>query len=226
MCRRCSLVADLLAVVAATFVSSSARGELIVNGNFNGGNTGFTSEYDYNTDLEADTDRYAVGSDPQVFNPFFDAFVDHTSGSGNMMVVNGSQTAGKILWSQTVSVTQSTDYSFSVWATSAFNSAPANLTVTINDVQLGDVFGVPATPGDWQAMLRNWNSGGATSAVIKLYDDNTSYIGNDFALDDFSFDVAPVPEPSSLALVALAGGGAWWKRRRSQRTAKAAMPHN
>jgi len=67
--------------------------ELVVNGDFSQGNTGFSSSYTSctqccNTCLWPDA-TYAVGNNPQWYHSVFYG-TDHTTGTGNMMIVNGA----------------------------------------------------------------------------------------------------------------------------------------
>ena len=50
-----------------------------------------------------------------------------------------------------------------------------------------------------------------------MKNDNAAYSGNDFALDDISFDTTPVPEPTTWALMIMGFGtaGAMLRRRRT-----------
>ena len=74
-------------------------GNLIVNGDFSAGNTGFQSQYTYNATSVVNETVYTVGPNPADFSPYVASFGDHTSGSGLMMIVNGgsvpTQAGGK-----------------------------------------------------------------------------------------------------------------------------------
>src|ERR1035437_1122929 len=97
--------------------------ELVINGNFSGGNTGFTSDYSTSACLLfpyhclGPEGMYAVGTDPNYYNGGFFSYPpygDHTSGSGNMMVVNGAVTANTSVWCETIpGLSTNTDYDFS-----------------------------------------------------------------------------------------------------------------
>lgn len=216
MCMRRFISIGICVVAAVVWAPPIVRGELIVNGDFEAGVTGFTSEYELHSNLEETSGRYNVGSDPQSFNPFFNSFTDHTpTGLGNMLIVNGSSAVDPVVvWSQTVAVDVNTSYAFGYWGSSAVSFDSAMLRVTINGADVGSN-ALSTDAGDWQHFVSYWNSGGATSAQINIYEDTHAYLGNDFALDDMSFtEGAAVPEPSSLALVGGLVGGAWWKRRR------------
>ena len=84
------------------FALSHASANSVINGDFEAGNSGFTSQYVYTavagglaTGGEAPhfagEGKYAVGSNPQHFHPSFVSFGDHTTGHGLMMIVNGSK---------------------------------------------------------------------------------------------------------------------------------------
>jgi hypothetical protein len=90
---------------------------LIINGDFEAGNTGFSTGYQYynGTDFQLIEGRYAIGVDPYNYHQAAASYGDHTSGQGNMMIVNGISSPDVTLWQQTISVLQNTDYEFSLW---------------------------------------------------------------------------------------------------------------
>src|SRR6185436_12436482 len=116
----------------------------------------------------------------------FNPCTDHTTGSGNMLVVNGYTTPGVSVWCQTVAVTPNTDHVLSYWVTSMVNWDPPVLRITINGVPLGGTFSPTLSGCTWSAFVTAWNSGPATSATICIEDLFLQNGGNDFALDDIS----------------------------------------
>jgi hypothetical protein len=82
---------------------------LITNGNFNSGNSGFLSEYTYNgVDGSGNLDEqaYSVVTNPNSVHALWYGFTDHTAdGTANMLVVNGQQGVATVSgdWSFTVS---------------------------------------------------------------------------------------------------------------------------
>lgn len=193
----------LLAVTLLSRPAFGQCGELVVNGDFEAGNTGFTSQYIY-TPAPAGTAptqtlgtrRYDILSDPERTHHCFGG-VDHTSGSGNVFVANAATTAGIVVWAQTVSVLSGTNYAFSAWVNSqCFGINPAILSFRVNGVQVGDPFVAPSTAFNWIEYSETWNSGPATSATIEIVNMNLVGSGNDFGLDDISFvkidETAPV----------------------------------
>lgn len=82
---------------------------LITNGNFNAGNTGFTTEYSYNLlDGSGNLDEagYSVVTNPNSIHSLWYGFTDHTADvTAKMLVVNGEQGTTTVSgdWSFTVS---------------------------------------------------------------------------------------------------------------------------
>ncbi|MBC7774117.1 MAG: gliding motility-associated C-terminal domain-containing protein [Phycisphaerae bacterium] len=160
---------------------------LVDNGDFEGGNSGFTSDYLYSPGDLVPEGLYDVLDNPQDDHPGFAACDDHTSGSGNMMVVNGAGTPNQNVWCETVSVTPNTQYVLSAWVTSVVAASPALLQFNINGIPIGGIFSAPGGTCNWQQFFQIWNSGGNTSATICIVNQNTQLGGNDFALDDIVF---------------------------------------
>jgi hypothetical protein len=175
-------LAAALATPAA--LGGPSNGSLVTNGDFGAGNSGFTSQYTQSASL-GPPQTYAVGTNPNTFNGLWPRLGDHTSGTGQMMIVNGSTTANVTVWSERVPVQPDTTYVFSVWAASLYAS-PAILRFTVNGTTIGTK---PArsSVGTWGQLSFSWQSGSATTAVLALIDDNLAFGGNDFALDDIAF---------------------------------------
>jgi hypothetical protein len=168
--------------------------ERAVNGDFDAGNSGFTSSYTYVANNADPTIKdelwpegtYSVWSNPNELHSGFSACTD-LSGSGNMLVVNGSSTANVALWTQTISVTPATLYYFVTEVTSVNSASPAQLQFSVNNVLLGSVFNASATTCQWNKFYSTWNSAGNSSVTISIVNQNTASSGNDFALDKISF---------------------------------------
>lgn len=172
------------------FFTAEVTGDnLIVNGDFSAGNTGFTSDYTHTT-TNITEGEYIIDTNAQAWNPGMSNCGDHTTGNARMMIVNGSSTANSVVWKQTVAVTPNTNYAFSTWVQSVHPLSPAQLQFSIDGQKLGTVINASATPCAWQQFYTTWNSGPNTTAVISVVNLNTAFGGNDFALDDMSF--APV----------------------------------
>jgi len=198
-------IAGLYSVTATTAAGcvasaqASIAQELVVNGDFSSGNTGFTSAYTWQNN-SIQNNMYPENTYTVHWNPNFthDNFWgrDHTTNTGNMLIVNGSGTTPPPeVWQRTVNVQPNTDYYFSAWAISLNSVGPyANLQFKVNGVQLGSTTGaLPARPNNnnppynWKRFYGSWNSGSNTTATVTIIDLETAAGGNDFALDDISF---------------------------------------
>jgi gliding motility-associated-like protein len=204
---------------------------IVANGDFGAGNTGFTSDYTLNSNTQQEG-TYFVTSNANFTHPNF-VGVDHTTGTGNFLIVNGSGVANSSVWCQTISIQPNTDYIFSSWVSTLAPGSPALLQFSINGVQVGNVFQAPANTGTWIQFYTPWNSGSNTTAVICIVNQNTTLGGNDFGIDDIFFSpvcpsvktvtinvnnqldptissVSPVCDGSpSFQLSAASSGGVW-----------------
>ncbi len=199
-----NLTAGSYTVTLTDNACHSSGVELVTNGDFSGGNVGFASSYAYTPPPNSAAAQYWVGTGPQTggWNPGMFSNGDHTSGIGNYMLVNGSGTAGTSVWCETIPVTANTNYNFSSWLSSLNNVNPAQLQFSINGVPLGAIFTAPATFGSWQQFSSAWNSGAAVSANICIINQNISLGGNDFGLDDISFQ-ACVKQCSTTTVITI-----------------------
>lgn len=171
----------ILGVLPANFVN---------NGDFEAGNTGFSSSYTYvapTPNALQPEGLYTVTTNPNNVHTGFASFGDHTTGTGNMMVINGASSPINV-WCQTIAVTPNTDYDFSAWAANCSGAGnPAQLQFEINNVLLGSPLQIPLATGQWVEFFITWNSGANTTANICIYDAQTALSGNDFVIDDIKF---------------------------------------
>ncbi|HCP15405.1 MAG TPA: hypothetical protein DIT32_06550 [Peptococcaceae bacterium] len=104
-----TILAMLVSLCAAP---AFAGANLITNGDFEGGNTGFDTEYTYLDPANTGTwtlgpeYMYTVSTNPHDYHSAWAAFGDHTSGTGKMMIVNGTylNQITRVVWSQDVSL--------------------------------------------------------------------------------------------------------------------------
>lgn len=171
------------------FTAEVTGNNLVVNGDFSNGNSGFTSAYNWSTSGIPDG-VYFVSNNPNLWHPAMPFCTDHTTGTGNMLLVNGSAQANVQVWSQTITVTPNTNYAFSAWLQHITTINPARLQFSINGNTIGNIFQANSTNCIWDQFYTVWNSGNYTTATISVVNQNTVFSGNDFALDDISF--APV----------------------------------
>ncbi|MEN8205158.1 MAG: hypothetical protein ABFS24_04010 [Pseudomonadota bacterium] len=189
----------ILASILCAFSSHINGASLVINGDFESGNTVFSSQYSYAPASNTTEGEYTVRTDPENWNNLFAATPDHTSGVGNMLVVNGATTGNPYFWQEIVPVSSFTGYDFSAWISTAVAGGPADLYVEINGVLVGSLFTAPDLPGTWENWSEQWMSGSATMADIRIYNSDTSTFPNDFYVDDISF-MAAVPIPAAAWL--------------------------
>ena len=194
--------------------------ELVTNGDFSAGNTGFThSTYGYRADVAGNTELnpegyYGVGPDPQAYHGNFWGR-DHTTGTGNFMIVNGFPGSPQpVVWTTTVAVVPGVSYYFSAWALS-LNSVGnyAVLQFRVNNTLVGTTAPLPARannnnpPYNWTQFYGTWTApAGVFSVPIDIVDFQTAASGNDFGLDDISFATL-APLPATIAPTTNAGNG-------------------
>lgn len=190
---------------------------LISNGDFELGNTQFDSEYVYSPAANSAGSQYTIRTNPFPWNPFFIEASDHTSGTGNMFVGNGSAIDEQVWFSSEIEVTPNTDYFFEAWTMNvccnpSFGQgnptepvSPAILSFYANGLLLGTRS--TNSLGVWEGLSTTWNSGTSTEVKLELHNSNLALVGNDFAIDDIFLgtetsipvpDPIPVPEPSTI----------------------------
>ena len=130
--------------------------KLLVNPDFELGNQGFSSDYAHDETL-GPAGVYYVG------NRAWQCSQDHTSGTGLMMLVNGSVDRDHVVWRQVVDTQPNDTYQFSFWTTSCTFPLRPRLQVSINGTPLGNPIPVPSGKGVWARQQLTWNSGGNKS---------------------------------------------------------------
>ncbi len=179
----------------ATAGASGAN--LIVNGDFEAGNSGFTSDHVYYaTPMPSPyglyaTQTYAVDTNPHTWHGSWLSFGDHTTGLGNMMIINAADIDDDCtvkVWApqEVIVVTPNTDYQFSYWVRLSYAANPPSLSTSVNGVGIGTFH--PAATGQWYNVTHIWNSGDATTADVRLCDADTYFSGDDYVLDDISME--------------------------------------
>ena len=181
-----------------TVVTSVTRNRsLIYNGDFEQGDVGFESGYTFypyppNPANPGFSQRaYSIVTNAQQFEPQFQPCVDHTSGSGKFMAIDGATVANIKIWSQKVGVTPNTNYTIEYWVQSIDGASPTQIETQINGAPItgnaaGSTFTAPSTTCSWRQVTYNWNSGANTTAELSFIGRNTSSNGNDYAIDDIS----------------------------------------
>jgi gliding motility-associated-like protein len=157
--------------------------------------------------------NYAVTSNPAPLNASYIAGTDH-SGTGKMLIVDGLGSnagqpffweAGNVAGGPTCGLTAGKTYVFSYWiksvGTTVTNSATqADIRVAVTNatgvtLQAGNAL-APLPAAGWQKVTYIFTAS-AACVNIGLWNNNTSFAGNDFAIDD----VALVPVASIASTI-------------------------
>jgi hypothetical protein len=228
-----ALVVGFLALAAIPLNGAN----LIVNGDFSSGNTGFQSTYTFSSAPGLPTDPCYLGGGPpwamdagcyaiasalagNTTHDYHNAFAtisDHTTGSGAMLLANGAA-ASTYVWRQTVTVAANTAYLFSAWATSVYNGdpSPANLQIQVDTTagcasaaSFSTIGTINATTNiGWVNSLGSVSTGSSTSICVRILNQNTAAGGNDYALDDIFLDVdTRVPAAADASVSTTTGVG-------------------
>jgi hypothetical protein len=201
---------------------SYATGNLVANGNFSAGNTGFTTDFNYSTTLVNDGNYY-IGTNAASYHPQF-----FGTGSGNFMIVNsGWPSALWNVWCQTITVCPGQVYTLSYRVLTVSNAQPARLQWWVNGSMSGPEVTLPSF-GSWQTITHSWTSAaGQTQATFCLRVMSGDGVGNDFGLDDISIsstvvltdEVEVFMDPLPIELVSFTGEAIMGQSHLNWRTA-------
>ncbi len=179
----------LSAICCNSNLFSKNTKDYIRNSNFSSGNVDFFSEYKYSPGNLKPSRVYTITKNAKLEYSKFDSCKDHTTGDGNYMIVNGSDSANKIVWKQTVNNLELFQtYTLKLWLMSIDTLNPAILAFFINgrEIPFSPVY-IPKTACQWNEFSFNWNSNNFDSAEIVIKDVSLKFYGNDFGIDDISF---------------------------------------
>ncbi len=185
----CFSVPDCPMEVCGTCPDGSTAGpNLVSNGNFNLGYSGFASGYNQRLSGIMATAEYSIRNSTNLDNTQWKA-TDHTAGDpiGDFLVINGP--SANVAYSTSVITKPNTDYVFCMWVDNLVcTSTPSDpvIEVKINGTVVEAGRWLPKNPDGWQLITLNYNSGSNVSTVIDVTDiAGVQY--NDWAIDDVSF---------------------------------------
>lgn len=200
MARRNHLPIRLLAIATAAMLAAEARANLISNGDFSSGTSGFASQYNYVSGFNSANPEgtYSVVTTANDVHPAWGGYFDHTSGnsSGKYFVANASSDTNKTVWqSSAISVAQAnTAYRFEAWLMKIyqFESNPPVLSFQIGDgttwTNMGNTASLSSTsPGSWLFTYVDGQFSAAGTYYVRLKNANGASGGNDLGLDDIYF---------------------------------------
>jgi hypothetical protein len=221
------LILILVVLAALSMATSGWAANLIFNGDFELGNTGFLTDFRFKDDIWIDTGNnqtndtgiwqprtYTIAPNlkaPTLYHPDAESYFDHTHGNaeGNYMAVNGTVDGQvNLVWQQTIDNFDKTKpYYFSAWGSQwARSDIPGLFAVLVgadpnNPSTMDNISGVVQAGTDlgvWNYNEFMWTPRSdeeyLSGVVIQIFNLSDAYVGNDYALDDLSFHVVPIPQ--------------------------------
>jgi len=180
----------------------------IVNGDFENGNSGFTSSFEYVTFFPfictlCPENTYAIGNNATLFHNGFTGS-DHTNPpSGDFFIANAPGQVGAEVWCQSVSVLPQTTYTFTFWARDIANNNNPHPLAVLRPSFNGEIAADSLlAAGNWSSFSTTWFSDTLTQVDICILDFQSQTGGNDFGLDDISLTAC---EPITLSQPVFAG---------------------
>ncbi len=176
-------------------MTTTSATNVVVNGDFEAGNTGFTTNSAYSPTL-GDCGRYSVTSTPQTDWNWPSPCKGANGSINKMLIIDNPGYVNAHGWIQTVPVKQNTNYTFTAYATSIYYTSPARVVLAVNGVNLNTAVTLSTTTCGWVKITGTWSSGANTNANLVIKNENGDCAGNDWALDDISFTsdaILPTP---------------------------------
>lgn len=177
---------------------------LLDNGDFENGNTGFGTDYTYDITTN-NYQTYEIVNNPiNVYSWWCNVF---PSSGNNMLVIDGATSSSVRVWYQTVSVQPNTTYNFAgqfinFYSTNGNNDP--NIVVTINGTMIYNS-ALPYSNCMWTTMNEIWQSGenDYTAEIVIYANPNVSGNGNgnDLAIDNLSFTAGECTMTSSTVTI-------------------------
>jgi Secretion system C-terminal sorting domain len=190
-----NIAQPLCSPTSTTTYTLTTTSNLLQNGNFEQGNTGFLSDYLLHPlALQQNKyGRYLVNSNPNSIQNGWCNIANHTTGGSLMFVADCSLIPADRMWYQTVAVTNNTVYNFSGWAyslTNYGNVAPIlNIQINGQAIIANLTINYSNCTGGWIFFNATWNSQNNSNALIEIRSQTTAGDGCDIALDDLTFGI-------------------------------------
>lgn len=161
---------------------------LVVNGDFEAGNTGFKSDLkNNNTNSIISTGEYKIDSASMICSYCPQSYPL----KGNYMYCKKFMNDSTNLWQQQTVVKPNTTYVFSVWVYYLYNYSYYNFLdfqFVVNGKTIGYPMHITSTQGGaWKQYYVEWNSGSETIANLSIKEGSDSYNNYDIAIDNISF---------------------------------------
>lgn len=186
------------AIIHSSLLKAQDCPNLVANGDFSSGQgVGYTSDYEYDKSFLFQG-KYTIGNNPQSYNNWFVPLTDHTSGTGEMFIVDAALDTEKAFWKTHVPVKAGMTYAFSVWIANIHrnlaypipdttSTQSAKFQFVIDGKPLSDIKTLSDTL--WRNYTQLYTSTKEASVEIALRNTANPFPlgGNDLAMDDIEF---------------------------------------
>ncbi len=178
----------LLSLVPGFQFAQTGCPNLIANGNFQSGNTGFTPGLPQGCNA-CTVGTYCVTSNFTGKCSGWPSVFDHTTGAGLFMAIDGSNTAATDVWSVAgIPVTPGVTYEFSFWVATVFGPGQQVFDLGMRiDGQTVAIGNVSQTAGVWTRYSTTWVCPSGLSTVPLAIRQMSPGAFRDFGLDDIGF---------------------------------------
>ena len=165
--------------------ANSFGSNLVTNGDFASGNTGFTSDFANTTGADtsdSNCDRYRIAALPLTsWSNCPDL------GHGNVLMANNEGNPNRRAWVQAgVNVVNGTTYTFQVDASSMSWQSLAQLYLTVNGTAVSPVVTL-SSPCGWATITGTYTATTTGTVTLAIANQNGSCTGNNYMLDNIRF---------------------------------------
>lgn len=186
----CMAILSMNVSFAQTCDNACPANNLVVNGDFQSGYTGFTHP-NYANDCSCDDNSICVAA--QAYDKctnFINNLYDHTFGTpaGRYLVVDGRSTStpGNAFWKSTATVTGGKTYTFSFWLLpQVSNFTAASMQLYVDGSPIGSV--ITGTGQNWEEHCATWTATSNATVDIEIRQTTYGFLGWDFGIDDIFF---------------------------------------
>jgi gliding motility-associated-like protein len=218
---RCFFGKTYLLFLLLLIGSANGSAQILTNGDFESGGSGvgfMVHDYTLINPLTGTSNPgfYARTTNPALMNSAYNAGGDHTTGTGNMLVFDGSLLSNRFFWTTGNTggaiggFTAGTTYVFSFWIKSVSNEVTSDdatrasigiFFVNANNINPANQNFLAPLPSEGWVNIQYSFVATANNAMVRLKTNNPGPIGNDFAVDDFSITEGGLPFAGSYASV-------------------------